>query len=62
MFLFVPENDTWTKIFKKAAEQHEGYYTLEVEISPFNETDENRIVVISGYLLYVRLVKTIIEE
>ena len=37
----------------------EGYtYTLVSEISHFNETDENRIVVVSVDLLYVRLGKT----
>ena len=37
----------------------EGYtYTLVAEISHFNETDENRIVVVSVDLLYVRLGKT----
>lgn len=37
----------------------EGYtYTLIAEISHFNETDENRIVVVSVDLLYVRLGKT----
>lgn len=37
----------------------EGYtYTLVAEISHFNETDQNRIVVVSVDLLYVRLGKT----
>lgn len=37
----------------------EGYtYTLVAEISRFDETDENRIVVVSVDLLYVRLGKT----
>ncbi len=37
----------------------EGYtYSLDVEISHFNETDENRIVVFSVDLLYVRIGKT----
>lgn len=37
----------------------EGYtYTLVAEISHFNETDENRIVIVSVDLLYVRLGKT----
>ena len=37
----------------------EGYtYTLVAEISHFNETDENRIVVVSVDLLYVRVGKT----
>ena len=37
----------------------EGYtYTLVAEISHFNETDENRIVVVSVDLIYVRLGKT----
>ena len=37
----------------------EGYtYTLIAEIAHFNETDENRIVVVSVDLLYVRLGKT----
>ncbi len=37
----------------------EGYtYTLISEISDFNETDENRIVVVSVDLIYVRLGKT----
>lgn len=37
----------------------EGYtYTLIAEISHFNETDENRIVVVDVELLYVRLGKT----
>lgn len=38
----------------------EGYtYTLVAEISHFNETDQNRIVVVSVDLLYVRLGKTV---
>ncbi len=37
----------------------EGYtYSLEVEISHFNETDENKIIVVCVDLLYVRLGKT----
>ena len=37
----------------------EGYtYTLIAEIAHFNETDENRIIVVSVNLLYVRLGKT----
>lgn len=37
----------------------EGYtYSLDVEISHFNETDENRIIVVSVDLLYVRFGKS----
>ena len=37
----------------------EGYtYSLDVEISHFNETDENKIIVVSADLLYVKLGKT----
>ena len=37
----------------------EGYtYTLIAEIAHFNETDENKIVIVSVDLLYVRLGKT----
>lgn len=37
----------------------EGYtYSIDVEISHYNETDENKIIVISADLLYVKLGKT----
>lgn len=37
----------------------EGYtYSLDVEISHFNETDENKIIVVSADLLYVKLGKS----
>jgi len=49
-----------TKDFEELnSRPEEGYtYTLVSEISHFNETDENRIVVVSVDLLYVRLGKT----
>ena len=49
-----------TKDFEELTSRpKEGYtYTLVSEISHFNETDENRIVVASVDLLYVRLGKT----
>ena len=49
-----------TKGFEElVARPKEGYtYTLIAEISHFGETDENRIVVLSVDLLYVRLGKT----
>ncbi len=49
-----------TKDFEELTSRpKEGYtYTLVSEISHFNETDENRIVVVSVDLLYVRLGKT----
>ena len=37
----------------------DGYtYSIDVEISHFNETDENKIIVVSADLLYVKLGKT----
>lgn len=49
-----------TKDFEELTSRpKEGYtYTLVSEISHFNETDQNRIVVVSVDLLYVRLGKT----
>lgn len=49
-----------TKDFKELnSRPKEGYtYTLVAEIAQFNETDENRIVVVSVDLIYVRLGKT----
>ena len=49
-----------TKDLKKLKSRpQEGYtYSLDVEISHYNEIDENKIIVISADLLYVKLGKT----
>jgi len=46
------------KIYNMNIAQKDGKYTLLIEISHFNETDENRIVEIGVDLLHVRLGKT----
>ena len=44
---------------KSRPRPQEGYaYSVDVEISRYNETDENKIIVVSADLLYVKFGKT----